>query len=73
MTDVAIRTEGWRTLPWKDYQRNVYRLQQRILRLRSGQVLSSRTTGRLAACPQAATAVASFMVSTPPKAWRCGR
>ncbi len=32
MTDVAIRTEDWRTLPWKDYQRNVYRLQQRIYR-----------------------------------------
>ena len=32
MTDVAIRTEDWTTLPWKNYQRNVFRLQQRILR-----------------------------------------
>jgi len=30
MIDVAIRTEDWRTLPWRDYQRNVYRLQKRI-------------------------------------------
>ena len=30
MTDVAIRTEDWQTLPWKKYPRNVFRLQQRI-------------------------------------------
>jgi len=30
MTDVAIRTEDWTTLPWKKYQRNVFRLQRRI-------------------------------------------
>jgi RNA-directed DNA polymerase len=30
MADVVIRTEDWRTLPWRDYQRNVYRLQKRI-------------------------------------------
>jgi hypothetical protein len=32
MTDVAIRTEDWTRLPWKNYQRNVFHLQQRILR-----------------------------------------
>ena len=32
MTGVRRHTEGWRTLPWKMYQRNVYRLQQRIYR-----------------------------------------
>lgn len=32
MTDVATRTEGWRALPWKKFQRNVFRLQQRIYR-----------------------------------------
>ncbi len=32
MTDVAIRTEDWTALPWKKYQRNVFRLQQRIYR-----------------------------------------
>ena len=30
MTDVAIWTEDWTTLPWKQYQRNVFRLQRRI-------------------------------------------
>src|SRR5512136_2204202 len=30
MADVAIRTEDWQTLPWKKYQRTVFRLQQRI-------------------------------------------
>ena len=30
MADVAIRTEDWRTLPWKSFQRNVFRLQKRI-------------------------------------------
>lgn len=30
MADVAIHTEDWQTLPWKKYQRNVFRLQQRI-------------------------------------------
>src|SRR5512135_2616472 len=30
MADVAIRTEDWQTLPWKKYQRNVFRLQKRI-------------------------------------------
>ena len=32
MTAVTRQTEGWQTLDWKTYQRNVYRLQQRILR-----------------------------------------
>jgi len=32
MTDVATHTEDWATLPWKKYQRNVYRLQKRIYR-----------------------------------------
>jgi RNA-directed DNA polymerase len=30
MADVVIHTEDWQTLPWKEYQRNVYRLQKRI-------------------------------------------
>jgi RNA-directed DNA polymerase len=30
MAEIAISTEDWRTLPWRDYQRNVYRLQKRI-------------------------------------------
>lgn len=32
MTNVAIRIEDWQTLPWKQFQRNVYRLQKRIYR-----------------------------------------
>jgi len=30
MTAANQRTEDWRTLPWKSFQRNVYRLQKRI-------------------------------------------
>ena len=29
-TQCVPRTEDWKTLPWKDFQRNVFRLQQRI-------------------------------------------
>ena len=32
MADVRTRTEDWSTLPWKDIQRNVFRLQRRIYR-----------------------------------------
>ena len=32
MTDTAMYTEEWHTLPWDKYQRNVFRLQQRIYR-----------------------------------------
>jgi RNA-directed DNA polymerase len=32
MADVERQTEDWQTLPWKQFQRNVYRLQQRIYR-----------------------------------------
>ena len=32
MADVKPRTEDWKTLPWRDIQRNVFRLQQRIYR-----------------------------------------
>jgi RNA-directed DNA polymerase len=30
MADVETRTEDWNTLPWKDIQQNVFRLQRRI-------------------------------------------
>jgi RNA-directed DNA polymerase len=30
MANVAIHIEGWQTLPWKKFQRNVFRLQRRI-------------------------------------------
>ena len=32
MADENARTEDWKTLPWKDIQRNVFRLQRRIYR-----------------------------------------
>jgi hypothetical protein len=32
MTDAQPHTEGWKTIPWKKYQREVYRLQKRIYR-----------------------------------------
>ncbi|MFQ5857410.1 MAG: reverse transcriptase N-terminal domain-containing protein [Anaerolineae bacterium] len=30
MTGVTRHTEGWKTLPWKQFERNVFRLQKRI-------------------------------------------
>ena len=45
MAEIAISTEDWRTLPWRAYPRNVYRLQKRILRLRSGQVYQAARRG----------------------------
>lgn len=30
MADEETRTEDWKTLPWKKFQRNVFRLQKRI-------------------------------------------
>lgn len=30
MTDAQPHTEGWETLPWKQFERNVFRLQKRI-------------------------------------------
>src|SRR3989304_885136 len=30
MADEQNRTEDWKTLPWKDFRRNVFRLQKRI-------------------------------------------
>ena len=32
MADGTAHTEDWAALPWKQYQRNVYRLQNRIYR-----------------------------------------
>ncbi|HZD57514.1 MAG TPA: group II intron reverse transcriptase/maturase [Anaerolineales bacterium] len=32
MTDAKTHTEDWKTLPWKKYRREVYRLQKRIYR-----------------------------------------
>jgi RNA-directed DNA polymerase len=32
MAGSLTSTEDWRTLPWKDIQRNVFRLQRRIYR-----------------------------------------
>jgi RNA-directed DNA polymerase len=30
VAEIAVSTEDWRTLPWRAYPRNVYRLQKRI-------------------------------------------
>jgi len=30
MADVKRHTEDWKALPWKQFQHNVFRLQQRI-------------------------------------------
>ena len=45
MADVKSRTEDWKTLPWRDIQRNVFRLQQRIYRAeRRGDYTAIATT-----------------------------
>ena len=48
MADVISHTEDWQTLPWKKYQRNVPRLQQRIYRAeRRGDGKRARNLQRL--------------------------
>jgi len=51
MADVNPRTEEWNALPWKDIQRNVFRLQKRIYRaarrvpMTMARILKSGVTG----------------------------
>ena len=46
MTDVKSRTEDWKTLPWRNIQRNVFRLQQRIYQAVYCSTLQCRTWPR---------------------------
>jgi len=57
MAGVARHTEGWQMLPWKGFQRNVFRLQQRIYRA---------AQRRLEAGPQLTAAAASLLVGAVP-------
>jgi len=52
MTDVTPQTEDWQTLPWKQFQRNVYRLQKRIYQAerRGDRAASFRTISASAIC-----------------------
>jgi RNA-directed DNA polymerase len=48
MADVVRHTEDWKTLPWKTYERNVFRLQQRIYQaMRRGDARCVRNLQRL--------------------------
>jgi hypothetical protein len=45
MADVAKHTEDWQKLPWKEFQRNIYRLQKRIYQAeRRNQILIKSIT-----------------------------
>lgn len=44
MTDVKSRTEDWNTLPWKDIQQKVFRLQRRIYQAERREITSKSTT-----------------------------
>jgi RNA-directed DNA polymerase len=57
-------TEDWRTLPWKTYQRNVRRLQQRIYRAeRRGDWKRTRNLQRLLLCSWSARCLAVRQVA----------
>ena len=59
MADVRTRTEDWNTLPWKDIQRNVFRLQRRIYRAaRRGDVKRVHSLQRLLLCSWSARCLA---------------
>jgi RNA-directed DNA polymerase len=59
MADARTRTEDWNTLPWKDIQRNVFRLQRRIYRAaRRGDVKRVHSLQRLLLCSWSARCLA---------------
>jgi RNA-directed DNA polymerase len=59
MTDVKSRTEDWKTLPWRNIQRNVFRLQQRIYQAeRRGDYKQVHNLQRLLLCSWSAQCLA---------------
>jgi RNA-directed DNA polymerase len=59
MTDVKSRTEDWKTLPWRNIQRNVFRLQQRIYQAkRRGDYKQVHNLQRLLLCSWSARCLA---------------
>lgn len=60
MTGAQLHTEGWETLPWKQFERTVFRLQERIYKA------SLRGDFKRGApwAPQLTTATASFVFGT---------
>jgi RNA-directed DNA polymerase len=64
MAEIAISTEDWRTLPWHDYQRNVYRLQKRIYQAaRRGDLKCVRNLQRLLLRSWSARCIATRQVT----------
>ena len=60
MTDAQEHTEGWEMLPWKQFERTIFRLQKRIYKA------TQRGDFKRGApwAPQLTTAAASFVFST---------
>ena len=61
-TQCSKRTEDWNMLPWKDIQKNVFRLQRRNLRERYA--FLGREPERYQARPRPTTVTATLLVST---------
>jgi RNA-directed DNA polymerase len=64
MAEIALSPEDWRALPWRDYQRNVYRLQKRIYQAaRRGDGKRVRSLQRLLLCSWSAGCLATRQVT----------
>ncbi|MCZ7566986.1 MAG: reverse transcriptase N-terminal domain-containing protein [Ardenticatenaceae bacterium] len=64
MADARERTEDWQTLPWKKFQRNVFRLQKRIYQAaRRGDFKRVRNLQRLLLRSFSARCLAACQVS----------
>jgi RNA-directed DNA polymerase len=64
MAEIALSTEDWRALPWHDYQRNVYQLQNRIYQAtRRGDWKRVRSLQRLLLCSWSARCLATRQVT----------
>jgi hypothetical protein len=64
MTDVNSRTEDWKLLPWKDIQRNVFRLQRRIYQAVYCSTLQCRVQERCQGRSRPTTVVVTLLVGT---------
>ena len=64
MADVKSRTEDWKTLPWRDIQRNVFHLQHRIYQAeRRGEYKQVHNLQRLLLCSWSARCLAVRQVT----------
>ena len=76
MADVTPQTEDWQTLPWAQFQRNVYRLQKRIYggkEHRSAQRRGDTSTGSVHASSASAICNGYCFGRDRHDIWPCGK